>query len=590
MSTPARWTVMVYMVADDSPDSKLPEYGRKSLQQICDIGSSRGVNIIAQVDLTAEPTRIYYFKKGSALEDCVLNPGNDYNWDSGNPQILQQFVNWGMSAYPAERYLLILWGHGTGLDEACYWKPPYDHMSVPGALRKIAHRAKPVGLQAFDLARFEASLEFVVPDFSSGTALSNPQLAAVLNDVKKSAGRKLNILGFDACVMSMAEVWYEMHDGVSVGIGSEQTIPLSSWPYRQILEALHNDPGMNERALARRVVELYCRFYKDPKPGDAVTLGACELDDAERLVTATRRLTGALIDALDEADTRDTIVAARLKAQHFFVPEYMDLGNFCEILPNTLPHDSELARACRNVHDIIAEKFVILAASSGRAMKRAHGVSIYFPAWLAAPNYSNPKVDAAIEGIATNYGLLQFVHKTGWNRFLLRLLEVFGQEQVEIAEEDTMPKQRKPEAGDVQLAAGSKFPDGTTKFPDGTTKFPDGTTKFPDGTTKFPDGTTKFPDGTTKFPDGSTKFPDGTTKFPDGTVKFPDGTTKFPDGTTKFPDGTTKFPDGTVKFPDGTTKLPNGAIVTNDGAGNIRVRVEIDLPQALAGKETQPKK
>jgi hypothetical protein len=580
---------MVYMAADDSPNSKLPEYGRNSLQQMCDVGSSGDVNIIAQVDLTAEPTRIYYFKKGAQLEDCRLNPGNEYNWDSGNPQILQQFVEWGMSAFPAKHYLLILWGHGTGLDEACYWKPPYDHMSVPGALQKIAHRAQPVGLQAFDLARLQANLEFVVPDYSSGTSVSNPQLAAVLNELKRSTGRGLDVLGFDACVMSMAEVWYEVRDGVSVGVGSEHTIPMSSWPYRGILEALHDDPDMDGRALAKRIVELYCQFYDDPKPGDSVTLAACDLEDAEKLVTATAGLTRALIEALGDASIRDTIIAARLKAQHFFVPDYMDLGHFCEILPPTLPRNSELARACQAVHDIVADKFVLLAASRGRQMRNAHGISIYFPAWLAAPNYRNPRVDAAIEGIATNYGHLQFVHKTGWNHFLLRLLEVFGQGQVETAEEDTMPKQRKPETGGGPLPAGSKFPDGTAKFSDGTTKFPDGTTKFPDGTTKFPDGTTKFPDGTAKFPDGSTIFPDGTTKFPDGTVKFPDGTTKFPDGTTKFPDGTTKFPDGSIKFPDGTTKLPNGAIVSNDGAGNIRIRIEIDLPQALADHRTQKK-
>lgn len=128
---PKQWTVLVYMGADDKPDSHLPEHGHESLRQICEVGSSAEVNIVAQADVTGEPTRLYYFTRGAALEDCVLNPSNPYNWDSGESQNLMQFLRWGMSAYPAHRYLVILWGHGTGLDEACYWQPPYYVAAPP---------------------------------------------------------------------------------------------------------------------------------------------------------------------------------------------------------------------------------------------------------------------------------------------------------------------------------------------------------------------------------------------------------------------------------------------------------------------------
>lgn len=538
---PKQWTVLVYMGADDKPGSRLPASGLESLRQMCRVGSSRDVDIVAQADITGQPTRLYYFTRGAALEDCVLNPSNLYNWDSGEPQVLEQFVRWGMSAYPARRYLLILWGHGTGLDEACYWEPPYYVAKVPehtlASVTRLGHVREHESKGLFD------EVSFVLPDYTSYSSLRNQQLGLVLKKIREERGAKLALLGIDACVMSMAEVWYEMRDGVSMGVGSENTMPLSSWPYERILGKLVALPRIDQRRLARNIVREFKDYYQQPSHDRAVTLSACDLSQADDLANATAKLTEALLAGLPDRIMRHTILAARIKAQHFYVPDYMDLGSFCELLGEMLPHDTPLSRACADTRRVIQRQFIKQAAATGKRLRESEGVSIYFPRWIAAPDRTSGKIRDAIAGLATNYAQLHFIRKTRWNEFLLHMLEAFDKEHNSAVVENQMPRKRRN-----------------------------------GGNVKLPDGTMKLPDGTMKLPDGTIKLPDGTIKLPDGTMKLPDGTIKLPDGTIKLPDGTMKLPDGTIKLPDGTIKLPNGAVVVEAGGGSIKLRLEIDLP------------
>ena len=56
--------------------------------------------------------------------------------------------------------------------------------------------------------------------------------------MRKRLGRKLDVLGLDACLMAMGEVGYQSKGSASFMIGSEQTEPAEGWPYTAVLGEL----------------------------------------------------------------------------------------------------------------------------------------------------------------------------------------------------------------------------------------------------------------------------------------------------------------------------------------------------------------
>ncbi|HEX6623066.1 MAG TPA: clostripain-related cysteine peptidase, partial [Pyrinomonadaceae bacterium] len=101
----------------------------------------------------------------------------------GHFDVLLDFVTESVRAYPAEHYMLVLSGHGSG--------------TVGDFLTK--QEAKRVG------------------------TLSIPSLGGLLETIRVCVldGKKLDILGMDSCLMSMIEVAYAVHNNVEVMIGAE---------------------------------------------------------------------------------------------------------------------------------------------------------------------------------------------------------------------------------------------------------------------------------------------------------------------------------------------------------------------------------
>ena len=74
--------------------------------------------------------------------------------------------------------------------------------------------------------------------------LDNIELKKVLANIRKKLKRNIDILGMDACLMSMVEVAYQMRDAVDYSVGSEESEPNEGWPYDRILKALAANPAM----------------------------------------------------------------------------------------------------------------------------------------------------------------------------------------------------------------------------------------------------------------------------------------------------------------------------------------------------------
>lgn len=401
MSNPVnrkRWTVMVYLAGDNNLDAN----GVTDIAEMKKTGSTDEVNIIAQFDRAGvnRPTNRYYMKKGTSAQADVVESLGEIN--TGKPEFLLDFIKWGIVQYPADHYMLVLWNHGQGWDDTDIFATERlrtRRLSHPGRLRHAFFKTtveKAAGLSAGNTRIARA----ILIDDNARDFLDSLELKQVLTSARAYLGRKIDILGMDACLMSMAEVGYQMRGSVRFMVGSEETEPLDGWPYDTILDYLVNHPNITPREFSRIIVKKYIGSYKGT--GESVTQSACDMALSSQFAEAVKFLGDSLTAGLSDTGIRDQILIARNRVQEYQVSDNVDLTNLCQLLKNAGVEATITEAADQVIETVKKRKLVISSAFNGSAMKYSNGIAIYFPT----------------RTVSSLYARLDFPKKTGWGRFL----------------------------------------------------------------------------------------------------------------------------------------------------------------------------
>jgi hypothetical protein len=393
-ATKKPWTVMVYMAGDNNLD---PE-GVQDLKEMKKVGSTDKFNIIAQFDRAmGHVARRYFLRKGGIVTGDAVGSLGAVN--TGDPKSLFDFIQWGVNTYPADHYLLVLWNHGQGWDDTdIFADERYRSLRrlSTGSLRHALFHS-PVR-RTMEKAKGDLIARAILIDDNAKDFLDNHEMKKVLADTANLLNKKLDIFGMDACLMSMAEVGYQIRESADYTVGSEQTEPGAGWPYHTILRALAKNPAMTPRDLSLLVVEKYLASYTDT---DGVTFSACDLSKADGLATAVAGLAGAMKASLGDGAARQRILAVRNQVQFYEVPDNIDLVDFCTLLIKAKA-GSAIVKACQEVIKAVQNGYVIRQGYKGDDVKNSHGVAIYFPTQVISPLYAG----------------LDFSKKTGWDEFL----------------------------------------------------------------------------------------------------------------------------------------------------------------------------
>jgi len=398
MSKPSKksWTFMVYMAGDNNLDPN----GLQDLKEMKRVGTTDDVNVVVQFDSAsnAHRTKRYLITKGTDLaRDVVATLGNT---NTGDPKNLVDFATWTITNYPAQRYILVLWNHGQGWDDTdIYAGERYRglHRVGSGRLRHALFH-KPVRQLLQNAPRNPAITRAILLDDNAKDFLDNQEMKKVVKAVHKKLRRNLDLLGMDACLMSMPEVGYQMRRQVAFTVGSEETEPLNGWPYTEILGQLVKTPDMTAEGLGKLVVKEYLASYRGGR--DAVTQSLCDLGQCTGLATAVKALATSLKTTMRDAAVRSAVRDARDRVQAYEVPENVDLADLCTLIKGgAVP--ATVKKACDGVLAAL-EKYVVSSGYVGAPMSNSTGASIYFPTLSISPLYAG----------------LDFVKKTGWGGFL----------------------------------------------------------------------------------------------------------------------------------------------------------------------------
>jgi hypothetical protein len=411
-----RWTIMVYLAGDNNLDSA----GAVDLAEIKTVGSTRDISIVAQFDRSGSKrlTNRYFLQKGTALAEDVVTALGETN--TGDPAVLGDFVKWAATEHPAQHYMLVIWNHGAGWDDSNLYEGDYFSGAAPPVIRKrvlvspgrAPASTAPIGMgtvrAAFTRGRrslFGSTVSAhlnsraIAFDDQAKDFLDSIELKRVLADIRRAFGRKIDIVGFDACLMSMVEVAYQIRDSVGLTCGSEEEEPNEGWPYGTILKAMAARPAMAPRALAELVVKHYLASYK---PSDGVTFSATDLSAIGSLAVAVNGLGGVLARALEDAAARAAIVAVRAQVQEYASPydQYCDLADLCALLARRVGRP-DLKRGCDAVRTAL-DKAVVAAGAKGTRVAHSGGLSIYFPK----------------KAVSSLYATLDFSRKSAWASFI----------------------------------------------------------------------------------------------------------------------------------------------------------------------------
>ena len=412
--TEKQWTVMVYLAGDNNLDSA----GVVDLKEMKKVGSTDQINVIAQFDRQGKQiaTKRYYLQKGGSLDKDVVKSLGETNM--GDPRVLEDFIKWGIKNYPARHCLLVVWNHGNGWNDENVYRiarntlklnirrrgqivlPAKDAAKESVSIRRI----RAIGGKKFRRALFNTSIiraintRGIAYDDDAKDFLDNIEMKRVLSSAKKMLKQKIDILGMDACMMSMAEVGYQLRDSVSLTVGSEEVEPGDGWPYDRILGKLAKKPEMMPSELATTIVNEYLASY----PANAgVTQSACDLGKCGELASAVDQLADGLNSHLSDAAVRAKIVECRLQAQAYDVSDYIDLYDFCDLLEKKTGL-SDIQAACSAVKNAIRDCVVIRSGYKGEKVKHSNGLSIYFPQ----------------KKVSSLYATLDFTKYTSWGKFL----------------------------------------------------------------------------------------------------------------------------------------------------------------------------
>ena len=441
----ASWTLMIYAQADPI----LNNFAIKNFNAMATIGSNEKMNLIIQWN---QPNKNgvwrYKIEKNKLnLVDSAAKKHPSISEDLAN------FVGFAAHNYPAKNYALIFWNHGVGILD-----PEWSQLSYFAINPSILSQYTNTRMEGIDQQESKNitndAFKGVLFDFTNKTYLTSQGLGEALNLITKNIlKKKLSLIGMDACLMSMLEIFYQIKDFADYCVSSEEVEHAQGWNYVPFLYALSTQDMVSSQ-LAKNIVSSYEDLYKNKMP--FYTQSAIELNKVDYLINNVNQVVGNIYQCMDiDKNTMDTVITySRQQTLQLSTQCYIDLHSFYTELEkqisdleksdhsnqqNITPITSQKQEvpiinrkyARRNLRSIYSPSDILISSEQLQNLKRsifdgkkiienivianvsspylsrAKGISIYYPNNKIDPSYSKTK----------------FAQKSLWLDFIQRSIE-----------------------------------------------------------------------------------------------------------------------------------------------------------------------
>ncbi len=230
-------TLLVYLCGTDLQDAACED-----IVEMAEVEAGDAINIV----VLAGGAEQWDFEElgGNTRTLAVIRDGyfedlEDWGYASmGDPESLEEFLFYGMTEYPADRIIVVLWDHGAGSEGGvCFDETADDDCLTIVEINDVLN-----------------SLEESLPDYH------------------------INIFGCDACMMATYEMAAMLsHHNIDYYVASEELEPGTGWYYTGWLEMLQEDSAVSDEDLCIGIIESFMEKGLEENPDDYLTLSAVKL-------------------------------------------------------------------------------------------------------------------------------------------------------------------------------------------------------------------------------------------------------------------------------------------------------------------------
>ncbi len=369
--SPNEWLIMIYMAADNN----LQNFAWEDILEMSSSEFNDDVKLTVLYDrrspdfenenIDFSGTRRYQIMPGD-----VSTYENLGELNTGNVENLKDFVSWSVDRFGGKKKFLVLWDHGDG------W---YEYDTYFESLKSVDG--------------------YICKDISSSDALDMEDLGNFEDWYNVNYG-KIDVAAFDACLMQMVEVGYELKNCSDYIISSAAYVPSFGFPYDDIM-GLFGESNISPEALC---IDMADSFISSSNIDTVISV--VESEEYSDLISKIDDFSQKVITA-DSTELINSVESAAQNSQFYDnSKQNIDLNNF---MRNIYGNISYLETEADEIIDALDD--LIYYRNGNGEYESSAGVSIWYS--------DSSQFDEEVE----NYKKISFAIDSLWDGFLEKLYE-----------------------------------------------------------------------------------------------------------------------------------------------------------------------
>lgn len=269
--------------------------------------------------------------KTKGIKSEVLQDMGDV--DMGKAQSLAEFLEWGVTKYPAKNYMVVMQGPSEG---------------VSGMMHDDVH----------------------------GSQMSVADLGAAFKQVHEKTGKKIDIVALNGSATNSLEVASELKDHAKLLVGSQDIQAGQSMPLAMVMNEIANVSKDGEQSPL--TVAQYMLLMNSMAPG------ALSIVDLDKIAPAKEAWNDLAKNLISAGVSREQLHSLLEKTQDFqgasknsAYGNSRDAIHFAKLVGEEVADDKVKAAAAKAVEAL--EASLVGDVANGKRMEEANGISVFAP-------------------------------------------------------------------------------------------------------------------------------------------------------------------------------------------------------------------
>ena len=309
----SKWSVFIYMCGDDT------EKSAEIFSELCSSDYPSNINVVIETVGTDD----MYLQRLIPQKDSLFLKDQEPLTSMGDYETLQNYLTWGIENYPADKYMLLIVGDGTGTD----------------VLRD---------------KNFDNDV-LTVEELSYAVSLS---------------GRTFDTIALDSAHSASLELASALSPYAGYMVASEEKC--AGFDYANLKDCLIQYPYVSARELCQIMCDEYYKKCVEKNCEQMATLSVTDLSHISQLTQAFDGMADTMVDTVDSLDAYGALARNILAAQTCVGSDDMiDLGSMAVSISENVGEPSH------GVLNAIGQ--TVIYNVKGELRPDASGLCVYYP-------------------------------------------------------------------------------------------------------------------------------------------------------------------------------------------------------------------